>query len=206
MRGANISHKYQFVWTAPAKVASRSVRDVFIEHCDLNPDWPSEEHPSNFTHVNNWPDTATDDYIHIVSVRHPYYRWLSYWKYAYWDRGSHEIPIALEKGPLECLKSMNDDWIDGWNLWNLVRNTNERIDHVIAAETIEEDLRELWFMPKDFKVPNIGKTTLPHGYLSVDEEIELRELCFKRFNNDYINFGYEKFEHIKKWDTIFPRI
>ena len=87
-RGANISHKYKFVWTAPAKVASRSVRDIFIEHCDLNPDWPSDEHPSNFTHVNIWPEEAGDDYIHIASIRHPYYRWLSYWKYGYQDNNT----------------------------------------------------------------------------------------------------------------------
>ena len=66
-RGANISHKYKFVWTAPAKVASRSVRDIFLKYCDLNPDWPSDEHPSNFTHVNNWPEEAGDDYIHIAN-------------------------------------------------------------------------------------------------------------------------------------------
>ena len=27
------SHKYKFVWTAPAKVASRSVRDIFLKYC-----------------------------------------------------------------------------------------------------------------------------------------------------------------------------
>ena len=74
---------------SPAKVSSRSVRDIFLEHCDLNPDWPSEEHPSDFTHVNIWPEEG-DDYIHIASIRHPYYRWLSYWKYGYSGQ-QHEI-------------------------------------------------------------------------------------------------------------------
>ena len=197
-RGANISHKYKFVWTAPAKVASRSVRDIFIEHCDLNPDWPSEEHPSNFTHVNNWPEEADDDYIHIASIRHPYYRWLSYWKYGY-HGGQHEM-IDPKNGPIECLHNMPQSWIDGWNLWNLINNTSKQIDLLIRAENIKEDLKELWFIPEDVEVPYIGKSKYPN--IPFDEE-HLRQVCYDRFLDDYKNFGYDKDEVHQQWEPIF---
>lgn len=194
-RGANISHKYKFVWTAPAKVASRSVRDIFIEHCDLNPDWPSEEHPSNFTHVNIWPEEAGDDYIHIASIRHPYYRWLSYWKYAYSGQ-QHEIDDP-NAGPIESLQSMSQDWISGWGLWNGIKNVGPQIDLLIRAESIKEDLKELWFMPDDFEIPFIGKSAFPR--VSFDEE-HLRQVCYDRFYDDYVNFGYEKDEVYDMWE------
>ena len=64
----NISHKNRFVWTAPPKVGSRTVRDIFKKHCDLNPHWPSEDHPSDFTHANQWPDDAEEGNTLILDV------------------------------------------------------------------------------------------------------------------------------------------
>ena len=194
-RGANISHKYKFVWTAPAKVASRSVRDIFLKYCDLNPDWPSEEHPSDFTHVNLWPEEAGDDYIHIASIRHPYYRWLSYWKYGY--AGERHQMIDPSNGPIECLQTMSADFIGAFNLWDLINNTSKQIDLLIRAENIKEDLKELWFMPDDFEVPFVGQTEYPP--INFDEE-HLRQVCYDTFYNDYVNFGYEKDEVYEIWE------
>ena len=194
-RGANISHKHKFVWTAPAKVASRSVRDVFKKYSDLNPDWPSDEHPSDFTHVNNWPEEAGDDYIHIASIRHPYYRWLSYWKYGY-GGDQHEM-INPKEGPAECLLHMSQDWISGWGLWNLINNTSRQIDFVIRAENIEASLKHLPFIPDDVEVPCIGKTDLPP--ISFSEE-HLRQICYDRFFYDYIKFGYGKDDVHRRWE------
>jgi hypothetical protein len=161
----------------------------------LNPDWPSDEHPSDFTHVNNWPEEAGDDYIHIASIRHPYYRWLSYWKYGYGGE-RHEM-IDPSNGPIECLQSMTEDWVNGWNLWDLINNTSKQIDLLIRAENIKEDLKELWFMPDDFQVPFVGKTEYPP--INFDET-HLRQVCWERFNNDYIKFGYKKDEIYDFWE------
>ena len=197
-RGANISHKHKFVWTAPAKVASRSVKDIFRKYSNLNPDWPNEKHTSDFTHVNIWPELAGKDYIHIASIRHPYYRWMSYWKYGY-HGGQHEM-IDPSNGPIECLHNMSQDWIDGWNLWNLINNTSKQIDLLIRAENIKEDLKELWFIPEDVEVPYIGKSKYPN--IPFDEE-HLRQVCYDRFLDDYKNFGYDKDEVHQQWEPIF---
>ena len=194
-RGANISHKYKFVWTAPAKVASRSVKDVFRKYCNLNPDWPSDEHTSDFTHVNNWPELAGKDYMHIASIRHPYYRWLSYWKYGY-SGELHEM-IDPKNGPIECLQNMSQDWINGWGLWNLINNTSKQIDFLIRAENLEVSLKQLWFIPEDVVVPTVGKTYTPP--IPFDEE-HLRQVCYDRFLDDYINFGYMKDEKHYQWE------
>ena len=194
-RGANISHKHKFVWTAPAKVASRSVKDIFRKYSNLNPDWPNEKHTSDFTHVNLWPELAGKDYIHIASIRHPYYRWLSYWKYGYHGE-LHEM-VDPNDGPIESLQTMSQDWINGWNQWDLIRNTSKTIDLLIRAENIKEDLKELWFMPDDFEIPFIGKTDFPK--VNFNEE-HLRQICYDRFYNDYIKFGYEKDEVYEMWE------
>ena len=60
-----------------------------------------------------------------------------------------------------CLQSMSEDWINGWNQWDLINNTSKQIDLLIRAENIKEDLKELWFMPDDFEVPFIGQTEYP---------------------------------------------
>ena len=166
-----------------------------LKYCDLNPDWPSKEHPSDFTHVNNWPQEAGDDYIHIASIRHPYYRWLSYWKYGY-SGEQHEM-IDPSNGPMECLQSMTEDWINGWNLWDLVNNTSKQIDFVIRAENIEASLKHLSFIPDNIEVPCIGKTDLPP--ISFSEE-HLRQICYDRFFNDYIKFGYGKDDTHRRWE------
>ena len=195
-RGANISHKYKFVWTAPPKVASRSVKDVFRKYCNLNPDWPSDEHTSDFTHVNNWPELAGKDYMHIASIRHPYYRWLSYWKYAYHEQGSHELEDVMI-GPIDCLHNMSQDWINGWCLWNLINNTSKKIDFLVRAENLEVSLKKLWFIPEDVVVPTVGKTFTPP--IPFDEE-HLRQVCYDRFFDDYKNFGYDKDEKHYQWE------
>lgn len=201
-RGANISHKDKFVWTAPAKVASRSVRDIFIEHCDLNPDWPSEEHPISFTHVNNWPEEAGDDYLHIASIRHPYYRWLSYYKYARTGEQNELTLDPLKHSPIECLEDMNPGWVETWGLWNIINTTNKRIDYVIGAESIKHDISQLPFMKGiDFEVPIIGATQLEYNVTF--SESELRNLCYDKFKADYIQFGYEKYEVIDLWDRKY---
>ena len=93
---------------------------------------------------------------------------------------------------------MSEDWINGWNQWDLINNTSKTIDLLIRAENIKEDLKELWFMPDDFEVPFLGKTDYPT--INFDEN-HLRQVCVERFSNDYIKFGYEKDEVYEIWES-----
>lgn len=194
----NISHKYKFVWTAPPKVGSRTTKNIFRKHCDLNPDWPSEDHPTDFTHANEWPDGANDDYLHITSVRHPYYRWVSYWKYAQND--NNELK-RLGTDPLTALLEMDENWFFAWTCHQISVNTNTRIDYVIHAETFIEDIRSLPFMPDDYEldVAWVGKTYVPVGQFW--DEQQLRDEVYKRFKVDYDYFGYGKDDVFDIWDV-----
>jgi len=193
----NVSHKYKFVWTAPPKVGSRTIRDIFRKYCDLNPQWPSEDHPSDFTHANRWPDVS-DDYLHITSVRHPYYRWLSYWKYAQND--TNELK-RLGTDPLTAILEMDENWFFAWTCHQISVNTNPRIDYIIHAETLVDDIRSLPFMSDDYEldVPWVGKTQPLEG-ISWDEQ-RLRDEVYKRFKVDYDYFGYGKDDEISIWDS-----
>ena len=194
----NVSHKHKFVWTAPPKVASRTTKDIFRKHCDLNPQWPSNDHPSDFTHANNWPQGVSDDYLHITSVRHPYYRWVSYWKYAQND--TNELK-RLGTDPLTAILEMDIGWFVAWTCYQITINTNKRIDHIIHAETLEDDIRSLPFMPNDYvlDVPSVGKTNVPKG--QTWDEQRLRDEVYKRFKVDYDYFGYGKDDVYHLWDV-----
>ena len=136
----NRSYKHKFVWHAPFKVASRAVNDVFKHTSDLNPNYV-------FTHENAWPDDCPNDYLHIVSVRHPYYRWVSYWKHGMYDQ--NELPKGLN--PLDSLKWASDERCVAWSEWRVITQFEPRIDYIIHAESVLEDLRKLPFIPNDFE-------------------------------------------------------
>ena len=102
----NYSHKHKFVWVAPFKVASRATADFFRSHSDLNPHLPTEDNPNMiFTHTQGWPSGCSDDYLYIANVRHPYYRWISYWKHDLND--TTELPPNTTY-PLTALKGVTD--------------------------------------------------------------------------------------------------
>ena len=195
----NYSHKHKFVWYAPPKVASRSTAAVFRKYCDLNPHLPKPDNPRMiFTHENMWPDDCPHDYLHIVSVRHPYYRWVSYWKH---DQVDKTMLVAGTLDPLDAMKKSNGDIFNGIEQWRIINNESPGIDYFIRAESWSDNIKNLPFMPSDIAIENInsGRLTIPIG--ATWDEDELRELCYINFKNDYENLGYGKwdnYDHI--WD------
>ena len=194
----NVSHKHKFVWSAPPKVGSRTIKEIFRKHCDLNPQWPSDDHPSDFSHVNLWPDGVPDDYLHITTVRHPYYRWISYWKYAQNDENELK---RVDTDPLTALLEMEDSWFNAWSCHRIATHTNPRIDYIIHAETLVSDVRNLPFMPDNYEldVKSLGITSAPPGYLWDDQQ--LRNAVYERFEIDYYYFGYGKDDVIDIWNS-----
>jgi len=193
----NRSYKHKFVWHAPFKVASRAVNDVFKHTSDLNPNYV-------FTHENAWPDDCPQDYLHIVSVRHPYYRWVSYWKHGIYDR--NELPNGLN--PLDALKWSSDERCSAWSEWRVITQFEPRIDYIIHAESVLEDLRKLPFIPNDFNwtftPTQMRWRSVPTNSTTWDtnwDENELRELVYERFRQDYDNLGYGKWDNYDHlWD------
>jgi len=193
----NRSYKHKFVWHAPFKVASRAVNDVFKHTSDLNPNYV-------FTHENAWPDDCPQDYLHIVSVRHPYYRWVSYWKHGIYDR--NELPKGLN--PLDALKWSSDERCSAWSEWRVITQFEPRIDYIIHAESVLEDLRKLPFIPNDFNwtftPTQMRWRSVPTNSTTWDtnwDENELRELVYERFRQDYDNLGYGKWDNYDHlWD------
>ena len=198
----NYSHKHKFVWHCPAKVASRATADFFRQHSDLNPNLPTEDNPRMvFTHQNNWPSECSRDYLHIVNVRHPYYRWVSYWKHDQID-GTELEPNTTD--PLDALQKFSLERCNAFSQWRIITQFEERIDYIIHAESVEEDLRKLPFVDSnttiEFSRRNRRPTSIPAG--TNWNETELRELVYDRFRQDYDNLGYEKWDNYDHlWDS-----
>ena len=196
----NYSHKHGFVWHAPFKVASRATADILRATSDLNPHRPTEPGRMIFSHENMWPEECPRDYLHIVNVRHPYYRWISYWKHGLVD--DNEIPKEISD-PLTALKWASDERCDAWSEWRVVTQFEERIDYIIHAESVLEDIRKLPFIPNDFEwkftTQQKRPTYIPSG--TNWDENELRELVYDRFRQDYDNLGYGKWDNYDHlWD------
>jgi len=196
----NYSHKHKFVWHAPFKVASRATADILRVVSDMNPHLPIEGSNMIFTHENMWPENCPRNYLHIVNVRHPYYRWVSYWKHGLVD--ANEIPKEYTN-PLSALKWASDERCDAWSEWRVVTQFEQRIDHIIHAESVLEDLRKLPFIDDTFEYTftrySKRPTKIPVG-TTWDEE-ELRELVYDRFRQDYDNLGYGKWDNYDHlWD------
>jgi hypothetical protein len=157
-----------------------------------------------FTHENAWPDDCPQDYLHIVSVRHPYYRWVSYWKHGIYDR--NELPKGLN--PLDALKCSSDERCSAWSEWRVITQFEPRIDYIIHAESVLEDLRKLPFIPNDFNwtftPTQMRWRPVPSNSTTWDtnwDENELRELVYERFRQDYDNLGYGKWDNYDHlWD------
>jgi hypothetical protein len=200
----NYSHKHKFVWHAPFKVASRAVADVFRETSDLNPHLPAPGSVMIFTHENMWPEECPSNYLHIGSVRHPYYRWVSYWKHGIYD--VNELTPGIN--PLDALKSVTDERCDAWSEWRMITQFEERVDYIIHAESVLEDLRKLPFIPNDFQweftTRQMRWRTVPTNSTKWDtdwDEEELRELVYDKFRQDYDNLGYGKWDNYDHlWD------
>lgn len=191
----NYSHKHKFVWHCPAKVASRATADVFRETSDLNPHLPTPDNPRMvFTHENDWPSECPREYLHIVNVRHPYYRWISYWKHDLNDETELE-PNTTD--PLDALKKFSDERCDALSQWRIITQFEERIDHYIHAESVLDDLRKLPFIDNEFEWEFTSqmrrKTIIPSG-VSWDED-ELRDLVYDKFRQDYDHLGYGKWDN-----------
>ena len=198
----NYSHKHKFVWHCPAKVASRATADFFRQHSDLNPNLPTEDNPRMvFTHENNWPSNCPKNYLHIVNVRHPYYRWVSYWKHDQIDNTELE-PNTTD--PLDALQKFSLERCNAFSQWRIITQFEERIDYIIHAESVEEDLRKLPFVDSnttiEFSRRNRRPTSIPAG--TNWNESELRELVYERFKQDYDNLDYGKWDNYDHlWDS-----
>jgi len=195
----NYSHKHKFVWVAPFKVASRATADFFRQYSDLNPHLPKPDNPRMvFVHTQGWPDECPSNYSYIVNVRHPYYRWVSYWKHDLND--TTELPPNTPD-PLTALKGVTDERCNAWSEWRIV--SDYPIDHIIHAESVEEDLRKLPFVGDDMEIEftrsNRRPTQIPLG--TTWDEGELRELVYDKFKQDYDNLGYGKWDNYDHlWD------
>jgi hypothetical protein len=196
----NYSHKNKFVWYAPPKVASRSTAQIFRKYCDLNPHLPKPDNPRMiFTHENEWPEDCPKDYLHIVSIRHPYYRWISYWKH---DQVDTTMLVAGTLDPLDAMKKSNLDIFNGIEQWRIINNQSPGIGYFIRAEHWVDDIKNLPFMSSNIIIENVNRGRLPIPLGTTWDEEELRELCYINFKNDYENLGYGKWDNYDHlWDS-----
>lgn len=148
---------------------------------------------SVFSSLKNVPD---DTFI-FASVRNPYERAVSGWKYCSSTKYK-TLAVAL-KYPPKKTDIPKEYWLSvGHDYRHFTKSQTEsyvweskRIDWLLRAETLADDMKKmcdhLSIDTKSTTIKVLRKGTYEYDLTDLD-----RELIYERFKNDFINFNYQK--------------
>jgi len=208
-----ISHKHKFVYIAPYKCASTTIREVLNSFASINSN-DFNNTPNSF-YYRNWhikPEDLKDhfakknwnwdDYFKFTFVRNPWDRLVSTWNY---KKKSKHMWEKYNSGTLEhymeCVelfkkyKDIKDYTIAGvvtpCSDWVYDENGNNFLDFVGKVESLQEDFNivcDKIGIPKQ-ELPHKNKSKHKHYTKYYDDET--REIVAEKFAKDIEYFGYE---------------
>ena len=208
-----ISHKYKFVYIAPYKCASSSMRVVLGPFADINSNkfnddedsfyhrkWhiESRDLKNHFDEMNwNW-----DDYFKFTFVRNPYDRIVSNWNYKKKSKHMWEKYGEGEHGHyLECVKLFKKFknlkqyaeslWVRPCYEWVYDETGNNLLDFIGKLENIQEDFNivcDKIGIPKQH-LPHQNKSKHKHYTEYYDDET--RKIVAEKYAKDIEYFGYK---------------
>jgi hypothetical protein len=181
-----ISHTHKFVYFDIPKTGTSTLDAIFMEHCD-----GIECKVVDKTKHSRIAPAGTEDYMKIISVRHPIDRIVSYY---YWLVQVHNPNLILEKFIDSCIRmsESNASDIDEFNVyrrfpcWKYIEPFG--YDYVIHLETMTRDLHGLSFFPDNVCIPhnNASKRRPWEDVITPRLELKIRRWAGK----DFAEFGY----------------
>lgn len=207
-----VSRKYHLVYVCPPKTGSNSLSKILLGQPYEGRLWDER-----YAHHNTlWvPDLA--EYFYFISVRNPYERMFSFWKFALHHAATkgtqpygHKVwrryfprpvkhPVSFEQFVLNGPQSRKQ-WVrKKWNrlirtVWSCgwhVKQLQKPIDAVVRLETLASDLQQIPFL-HDIVVPhtNIGpKKQRPWQAFYTPELVQAVQALWP---DDFEQFGYSR--------------
>ncbi len=178
-----VSHRYKFVYIAPPRTGSLSLHDFFygnIPELEVIPG--NQHHEVKLT-------SDLDSYAKIISVRNPYTRFLSLYRYGknHPDNAKFLTQEYFETFVKEHVE-LRSTWFTQKIQMDYIRDIP--IDFVIHLENTGEDIRKL---PFDFcSTAEIEWKNKSTNFCSVEITKPLAEQIFQWGKEDFSQFGYKK--------------
>tara|TARA_B100000809_G_C14932959_1_gene457558 strand:- start:181 stop:726 length:546 start_codon:yes stop_codon:yes gene_type:complete len=175
----NICHTHKFILWALPRTAARYTHTVLRTLGSMPP----------LTHRIGIP-AGGEDYDIICTVRNPYIRALSVWK---WQNAIKKNRCCHDNFP-EFMRQHHD--AGGINpISKDLGSLRKTVKYLIHVESIEEDLRSLPYISKDYVFPKNNFRSNYHGHnpqTLYDEESQ--EHVRRLYAGDFIEFGYDSEE------------
>lgn len=209
-----ISHKHKFLYIAPIKCASSTLRAALKPYADISSD-DYNDTPNSFYH-NNWHASAKDLKIHFEDMG---WDWDTYFKFSFirnpWDRlvsgynYQKKVVHNKEKYGIDHLcyerykKNTEHNCFNQWlRLKQLIHHTgagsilvdehdNYMVDYIGKVEKLQQDFDTLcdWIGIPSQQLPHKNKTN--HKHYTEYYDNESREMIATRCARDIKAFGYK---------------
>lgn len=172
----NICHDHKFILWAPPRTAARFVHTALRGLGDMPP----------LTHRIGVPIDGAG-YAAVCTVRNPYTRVLSAWKWLNTIREGHYAPTDFK----EFVRKHTPIW----GLPPISRELGhmlKRVKYLIRTESVEDDLRALPWVPDTYSFPKNKYRSDYCGYAPhalYDEESQ--ERVRRQYCGDFAEFGYD---------------
>lgn len=177
----SFSRKHKFIYLAPQRTGSRSIKPVLQKYCEMET-WMSDVEISGRTIIHDWVETDEfKDYDVLTSCRNPYSRAVSLFK---WRQGAGQFPIDLFDGS-KYIRSVS----------RFLGDARSRIKYLIRLEHLADDLRKVPGVPANAELPQFDPTGNPYkteGLLweQFYNNAAARDQIYEAYKDDFENFDY----------------
>jgi hypothetical protein len=177
-----VSHSRNAVYLAIPRTASRSISAWFrLDYGAIKVNG----------HHGHRADPAIKDYLAFTSVRNPYDRLASWYKFTKKADDLFELIKEHRLVPQAC-------WLDKW------QQAFSRPITIIHYENLNEELRTLPFVDKEIVLPQIGV----EGHLSWQEAYRTQEVLdyvYENWKIDFDQLNYSKHSRSRRASESIPR-
>lgn len=197
-----VSFKYKFVYMAPKKTGSTSMRTLLMEHYDailwrnyqfthietdvISPDWRSEG--PDWKHVCHLPEHFSDFYI-FSTVRNPYTleqsRYLHDVRHKYIGPGFDHFVHRLDEGDklptLTRKLHQEPDYVPPPGCIKYTLNAFVRMEH------LDEDFMKLPFYKPSPRFEHLHRSNAT----APEYTIQLAQIVRRAYQDDFQTFGYD---------------
>ena len=192
-----VSDKHKFIYIDVPKTASVTLDSIFTEHCAGYLQRPPIQSNLANKHCRIVPEHAKY-YTKIISVRNPYDRMTSFYYFSVSRKVELQqmgvstfdefIDYCLDTTLKHDATEVNGLMYRYFPMWKYVKSIGYNV--VLKLESLQEDITQLDFLPKDIILP--VKNDNRHPSWKEVETPERKEKIQLWAGEDFELFGYEK--------------
>lgn len=138
-------------------------------------------------------DPEFKDYTFVCSVRNPYTRVLSSWKWLNMVNQNKYYPESFA----DYVRCVVPSFM--LSVCTTLGPHIEDIDHAVRIEFVEKDLTNIEAFPKDFKFPENGyRTEYKYSLEEYYADAKVRDRIWDVYREDFDKFGYSRHSYVGK--------